>query len=111
MIKFTTALAALGVLAAASAHAESQPVFDWGGMPPLTIEMVRKDVAIGFAPTVTDVENLRQCPGMNPREPSDMATTPEYIAQARALQISLGVLWLKINDAAIQRCLAGVSAQ
>ncbi len=106
-----TTLAALGfVLAAGSAHAQSQPAFDWGGMPPLTIEMVRKDVALGVAPLVTDVENLRKCPDMHPAEPMDMAT-PEYIAQASAQHINLGVLWLKINDAAIARCLAGVSAQ
>jgi hypothetical protein len=106
-----TTLAALGfVLAAGSAQAQSQPVFDWGGMPPLTIEMVRQDVALGMAPTVTDVENLRKCPDMRPGEPMDM-TTPEYIAQAQAQHINLGVLWLKINDAAIARCLAGVSAR
>jgi hypothetical protein len=107
MIKHLSPIATLGfVLAGGAAHAQGQPkpAFDWGGMPPLTIEMVRRGAALGVEPTATDVENLRKCPDMHPAEPMDMK--PEDVARAHALHITAGALWLRENDAAIARCLA-----
>lgn len=95
-MKITT-LAAVGLILAGTAHAQ---------MPPLTIEMVRTEAAGGMAPTIEDVELLRKCPDMHPSEPSGMYQDAEAMDAARRLRIPVGALWLRWNDAAIERCLA-----
>jgi hypothetical protein len=69
--------------------------------PALTIKMVRGYAAAGMAPLIMDVERLSQCPGVRPLD----GMTPDEIGQARAARVPPGAYWLRLNDAAIERCL------
>jgi hypothetical protein len=71
-------------------------------LKPVTIEDLRGFAAAGMAPTNSDIEVLRKCPGL--RLPADL--TPTDFARAKALGIPGGALWLRENDAAIADCLA-----
>jgi len=74
-------------------------------LPPLTIDMVRTSAAIGMAPLVSDVERLSKCPGMTPKFPDEMYSDASAMDEARRLRIPVGAIWLRRNDAAIERCL------
>jgi hypothetical protein len=77
-------------------------------LPPVSIENIRGFAGAGMAPMNGDLKVLHQCPEIT-RWPADM--TPAEVAEARALRIDPGALWLRRNDAAIAKCLAGLSAE
>jgi hypothetical protein len=95
------ALTLAAVVALASAPAVAQ-------LRPTSIEDLRRSAAAGMAPTNSDIDVLLKCHNLQ-RFPADM--TPAEFAEARALHIDAGALWLRKNDAAIAECLAGLSVE
>jgi hypothetical protein len=103
-MKPVTILLAGAALAASVATAQAQHQ-----LPPVSIEHLRGFAAAGMAPMNADIKVLNKCPAMRGHLPSDMA--PAEIAQARALGIPPGALWLRLRDAEIEKCLAGLSPE
>jgi hypothetical protein len=86
------------VLAASIATARAQT--------PLTIDRVRGMAAAGMAPFNSDMAVLAKCPGLRLIVDLSPAEVGELMQSARAQRIDGGALWLRRNDAAIEKCLA-----